>query len=155
MTAFPPKPGDGKTIYRVLVGNNEPVFDDYLSSLLQQRLASRFRVQVKSVTYADEVIEAAQQEPFDLFFLFLNNILQRSSEDCDALTRIDRAIGLIPRLKAISHRPVVALSGWTDRGFATKVEQAGADIFLEIPFQAQGFLDLLEVCLEHQPKRTA
>ncbi len=65
---------------RVLIGNQDEIFNkflsEYLAMIIQRKLGSKFDLRVMSMLTisADEALELAQSDVFDIFILFLNNI---------------------------------------------------------------------------------
>ena len=140
------EPSAARPPFAVLIGNDDPLFNELLTAFVERAVGDRAEVRATGQGFADDVLDAARRQRFDLFVLFLNNIRQRAQPRLLAIDRIERAVELIPQLKAIQAKPIVAISGWHIPGFTYWVEQAGADVLLIAPVRCEDFVELVQTC---------
>ena len=140
------EPSAARPPFAVLIGNDEPVFNELLTALVQRAVGDRAEVHATCQGFAGDVLDTARQQRFDLFVLFVNNIRQRAQPRLLAIDRVERAVELIPQLKKTQAKPIVAISGWHTPGFTYWVEQAGADVFFLAPFRWEDFVELVQTC---------
>jgi CheY-like chemotaxis protein len=132
---------------RVLIGNTEEVLSDFIAAVIEDYVADRAKVEFVRHTHIEGIQGAASDERFDLLVLVVNNILSRSEAVMKSTeSRIERVTEFIRANKARSKVPIVAFSGWNPPGLATRLEQAGADILLELPFKVEQLTELLDCC---------
>ena len=119
----------------VLIASGEPVIDSTIIDLMSQDYS------VNAVTHCVgyEIATLVEQHPFDLFILVVNNVI---SPLPDAGERGLQVLQLITHLKKTYGKPVVALSGAPGVSVFSeqRVKQAGADLYLTMPFDCEDFM---------------
>ncbi|MGC9944013.1 MAG: response regulator [Verrucomicrobiota bacterium] len=138
-----------KKVFSVLVGGG--IIDNHAELYglwLQSQLADQYDLRVAARDNAVELIRLAEQQPFDLFMVILNNVWQDLDkielEPSDGGSWGDR-IMLLQRLKSQFGKPIIALSGrWEEMESRTK--RAGADAFLPLPSSIDAMRSALIAC---------
>ena len=148
MNSHPTTPQGSKPVFRILMGNGEGELNEFLKSTIAGYLAASHDPQFTTCGKAEELIVAARQREYSLFFLFLNNIQYPGLSGGEPDPWIAPALELVRQLKVAYRKPIVATTGHNITGLDTRAEQAGADIFLLAPFTPMQLIDLLTVCLE-------
>ncbi len=133
----------------VLVGNHEAKLTALILDLLKRGLVGRYTVHGTSCETVEEARELTLLHDFDLFVLVVNNVFFKSDGPLTTLEqRFGPVIELITCLKDTRKKPVVAFSGYHPQGSLPRLEAAGADVVLALPFEPHLFVELVEVCLE-------
>ena len=79
-------------------------------------------------------MKLAQEHPFDIFILVLNNIIFPSC-NLPPEKRLTKALELLGYVKTTYRTPVIALYGYPDDpSFADKARTAGAKFLFRLPF---------------------
>ena len=133
---------------RVLIANHEPPLTGLVHEVLERQFAGRRDVRSTTCQTVQETRDLAVWQDFDLFVLVVNNVILEANHPPDFRRRIEAVVDLISHLKIHHDRPVVALSGFQEPGFLHRLESAGADIVLILPFEPEVFCELVDVCLE-------
>jgi|GEM_PF-2514785 len=135
----------------VLIANHEPPLSDLLRQVLERRFSKRGPVRFYYCHSVGDVRSVASWIGFDLFILVVNNVFWEGDEPPDLPRRIGAVVACIDELKRTYGKPVVAVSGYWARGFGYRLEAAGADVVLSLPFELEVFGDLVAACLEGLP----
>jgi DNA-binding NarL/FixJ family response regulator len=154
-----------KPILSMLVGGG--IIDGHaglFEDILRPYLESQYNLKVMARDNAVELIKLAEQQPFDLFIIILNNVWQ----DLDKI-QLDATDGemwgdrvmFLKRLKMQFGKPIIALSGIDTIEMSERSKRAGADVFLSLSeigsvkgFQNE-FLPALETALKIKIPRDA
>jgi hypothetical protein len=134
----------------VLIANHEPALTGLIHEVLERQFAGRRAVRTTICQTVEETRDLAACQNFDLFILVVNNVILEADDPPDFRQRIGAVIDLIGHLKNRHGRPVAALSGFQECGFLHRLEAAGADIALFLPFELGVFGELVDVCLENR-----
>jgi len=122
-------------------GHCDESFCEWLGAIFHELLSKKYTVKIEPFIFADELFEAAQGKPFDLFIVFLNPRLPR---------KVD-AHELVATLKRQFQKPILILTNEIIYGLdsAAGFKQAGADAFFSFmpPFPPAGFKEALEKCV--------
>ncbi len=95
----------------------------------------------------------AKHHAFDLFVLYLNNIVFPSGNQ-PAETRIKKALRLIIHLKAKYKKPIIGLYGWPkDPAYGRQAKLAGADFVFQTPCSGEVLREAIKNCLNKSMKR--
>lgn len=131
----------------VLIGNSEDAISDCFSLIIKEVIGDRYNVKVTSVSHADEILKLAQEHPFDIFILVLNNIIFPSC-NLPPEKRLKKSLELLGHLKAAYSRPAIALYGYPDDpSFADRARMAGARFVFRLPFDSNDFGQAIKECL--------
>ena len=121
---------------------------DFLCELINEITHDRCELKVAVTTYADELLDLAKRRPFDLFVLFLNNIIFPDVNQ-PAEERIRKALWLVIHLKARYRKPILCLYGYpNDPNYGRQAKLAGADFVFRSPCDPESLKEALEECLE-------
>jgi len=129
-------------------------YGEFWEVLLTHDLGDQYAVQLVVEDHAVEVLKLAQQRRFDLFIVYLNQVyagldeFQSGPPDGEVL---GNRMGFIKRLKAEFGKPIIALSAYEDATLANRVQRAGADVYLQQPFDLQSALAAVRSCLKLHP----
>jgi hypothetical protein len=141
--------GGKKDQLRVLVGDIEDnIFqDNLLLSVLKGIYSEKYDIKIRSSEYADEILQLAKNNTFDLYILILNNILvppgNQPSESC-----IEELLRLVTRLNVLYEKPIIGLYGWPyDPTFPKQVISAGANYVFPLPLPMDQFIKVVKICL--------
>jgi tetratricopeptide (TPR) repeat protein len=152
--AFAGAPGGGNGVsgqrrrVRVLFGVRGGNFDFFFSKgFLREQLLSRYDFEVVRVASGADVLREVETGTYDLFVLFLNNIIMPDEG------RHDLLVSLVRRIKQQCGKPIITLcSVWRDTVFTEEVRAAGIDFFFLVPFDAQEWNAAIERCLAGNSK---
>jgi tetratricopeptide (TPR) repeat protein len=135
----------------VLYGQCDGDLDCLLTEeFLHERLLSRYALEVVRVADGADVLREAETGKYDLFVLFLNNIIMPKGGHRDLI------VGLVRRVKQQCGKPIITLCGLRrDAAFAEEVTAAGADFFFLVPFDAQEWSAAIECCLAGDSRDSA
>jgi CheY-like chemotaxis protein len=121
---------------------------DFLSELIDEITHDHCELKVAVTTYADELLDLAKRRPFDLFVLFLNNIIFPDVNQ-PAEERIRKALRLVIHLKARYGKPIICLYGYPDDpSYGRQAKLAGADFVFRSPCDTEPLKEALEECLK-------
>ncbi len=84
---------------------------ELFTALIKEVIKDKYDFKVTVTTYANELLEMAKHHAFDLFVLYLNNIVFPTGTQ-PAEARIKKALRLIIHLKAKYKKPIIGLYGW-------------------------------------------
>ena len=84
---------------------------ELFTALIEEVIKDKYGFKITVSTYANELLDMAKHHAFDLFVLYLNNIIFPSGNQ-PAETRNKKALRLIIHLKAKYRKPVIGLYGW-------------------------------------------
>lgn len=133
---------------RVLIANHEPALTGLIHDVLECQFAGRRAVRTTICQTVEETHDLAAWQDFDLVVLVVNNVILEADDPPDFRRRIAAVVELVTHLKNRHDVRVVALSGFQERGFLHRLEAAGADVALFLPFEPGVFGELVDVCLE-------
>jgi len=120
---------------------------ELFSGLISEVTRDRFDLKVAVTTYANELLGLAKRRPFDLFVLFLNNVIF-PDENPPGEDRIRKALRLLIHLKARYRKPITCLYGYPDDpSYGRQAKLAGADFVFRAPCDAAPLREALEECL--------
>jgi DNA-binding NarL/FixJ family response regulator len=106
---------------------------ELFTALIKEVIKDKYDFKVTVTTYDNELLEMAKHHAFDLFILYLNNIIFPSGNQ-SVETRIKKALRLIIHLKAKYRKPVIGLYGWPkDSTYGRQAKLAGADFVFRTP----------------------
>lgn len=133
---------------RMHVFISEEFLVELFSGLISEVTRDRFDLKVAVTTYADELLNLSKRRPFDLFVLFLNNVIF-PDENPPGEDRIRKALRLLIHLKARYRKPIICLYGYPDDpSYGRQTKLAGADFAFRAPCDAAPLREALEECLE-------
>ena len=137
---------------RVLIGNSERAFNEFVSLFISKRLGDRYELSFMTAGYGEDLLKLAEEHPFDIFILIPNNILFRR-KGLNIKDRDRKVLEIIAHLAPAHGKPMMAISAfWTkDTSFAKKARLAGMNSYLDIPFKPKEFLEPLSRLLEIEP----
>ncbi len=134
----------------VLIGNSEDGVGEAISLIIKHQIGDEYDLKVMSASHAEEILKLAQEHPFDIFILVLNNIIFPSGNS-PSEKRLEKSLELLGHLKATYSRPVIALYGWPDDpSFADKARMVGARFVFRLPFDGNDFGQVITECLGNQ-----
>ena len=126
---------------------SEEFLVDFLSRLISEVTGDRCDLKVSVTTYAEELLDLAKRHSFDLFVLFLNNIIF-PDRNLPGENRVRRALSLVIHLKARYRKPIICLYGWPkDPSYGRQAELAGADFVFRAPCEKEPLKEAVEKCL--------
>jgi len=133
---------------RIHVFFSEEFLVELLSELINEIIRDRCELKVEVTTYADELLDLAKRRPFDLFVLFLNNIIFPDVNQPPEV-RLHKALRLVIHLKARYGKPIICLYGYPDDpSYGRQAKLAGADFVFRAPCDTEPLKEALEECLE-------
>jgi hypothetical protein len=123
---------------RVLLGNCEPLLNDYMEALLQELCEEWGVLKCTRAAWLEDFEGQAGQGKFDLVVLIPNNV--RGEGRCISLHHSEEALRVLGSIKRRGSTPVVAVSLVEERAHDEPLlKGAGADAVLGLPFDAEGF----------------
>jgi len=132
---------------RMHVFISEEFLVEVFSGLISEVTRDRFDLKVAVTTYADELLNLSKRRPFDLFVLFLNNVIF-PDENLPGEDRIRKALRLLIHLKTRYRKPIICLYGYPDDpSYERQAKLAGADFVFRAPCDAAPLREALEECL--------
>jgi tetratricopeptide (TPR) repeat protein len=139
----------------VLIGNFENNLNEILSRIIKTHLWPEYDTTVVTASTADEVIRLAEEHPFCVFILVLNNITV-PDKHIKVKERATTLLGITAQLKAAYGKPIIAMSGlWKKNSpFAKRARLAGVSSYFDLPFDMDDFLDTLNSLLGIEPRDT-
>ena len=135
-----------KTQLNIVLGNSEDVINEALSERIEKAVEEKYRLNVTSFFYLEDIEDYARRYPIDLFVIVVNNVTLRQENPSD--DRIEKVLEFIREFKDSYNRPVIALYGWPDDPhFSDKIKQAGANFCFKMPCKLEDFEKTVRVCL--------
>ena len=134
---------------RVLVCDDQDTFVEFFSACINEVIRGKYDLKVMWTLYADELLELAHSQQFDIFILILNNVCFRPL-NLSVRGRVENVWQLVTHLRTMYRRPVIALSGQPDKSpFSEEnAKLAGASFFFPLPFKVEDFKEAIEKCLD-------
>jgi len=133
---------------RIHVFISEDFLVEFLSKLINEITHDCCELKVTVTTYADQLLDLAKRRPFDLFVLFLNNIIFPDVNQ-PAEERIRQALRLVIHLKARYGKPIICLYAYPDDpSYGRQAKLAGADFVFRAPCDTEPLKQALEECFE-------
>ncbi len=132
-----------KRVFEVAICGYYDGLDEYLISYIQGKLTGKSDVQCNCFTYKEELLTAAADKSFDLFFVFLNP---------DLPSRIGKTnvLEFLADLKKKFHTPIFIISNFniahTYHQYVSSLIEAGADAFFSMPFDIEDLELALTAC---------
>lgn len=121
---------------------------ELFTALIKEVIKDKYDFKVTVTTYDNELLEMAKHHAFDLFILYLNNIVFPSGSQ-PAETRIKKALRLIIHLKAKYKKPIIGLYGWPkDPTYGRQAKLAGADFVFQTPCSGEVLRQAIKECLD-------
>lgn len=136
-----------KVPFKVLMGNVEPRLGEIVGELVTQVVGAGHHVRLVEEGDADEVRARAAAERFDLFVIVLNNVPHPGEAPGEQVSSLDKSLGLVAGLRAMTAAPIVVLSGNWRPGLEHEAEQAGANIFFQLPFALEKLREKLALVI--------
>lgn len=128
----------------VLLGNIDDGVSNAILHCTMHACRGEYIVTISSGR-AQQVLEHAHRQKFDLCIVVLNNIIYPSVAGSD---RRASALNLVTQLKQASLAPVIAFAGVTDDpSLPQAAVRAGADYFFWMPFDTPDFMEAVRDCL--------
>lgn len=133
------------------------VVDSY-AEIFEMVLSDQYEVSVVAADNAVEVLRLAEQRPFDLFIVLLNQVWQGLDQiklDPPDGEILGGRLSFLTRLKRQFGKPIIAMSGWGL--LKDRVCRAGADVYFDMPFDALSIRSAVRSCLnlpatDHKPR---
>ena len=137
-------------VITVALGGHHDGLTELFTVLTRHTIGDECRLKLVEADFADQLLDAAQRDAFDLFIILLNPTLHYSPESTSA-NRLDD-LAILSRLKSVYGKPLVVVhngcAGYTEEA----LRQAGADAVFGMPFDCREFEDALKSC-RIQPSR--
>jgi len=112
---------------------NDEIMEMIMPPLIEEVMGPSFDFDVVKTTYADEILDEAAHQSFELFAFLLNNIIFRK-EGMPARSSFREALRLVTHLKATYKTPIIAFYGHPKgSAYARQAKLAGADFAFQIP----------------------
>ena len=135
---------DADMTITIVIGDIDTIHIEFITELLQDCIGRKHELNVPHFQFAGEIVEYASANEVDLFVLFLNNILFRSS-NAPVESRMRQVMRLVWDLKTKHERPIIGICGIdTYEDFASI---AGVDYFFTVPFNPREFSTAVQECL--------
>jgi hypothetical protein len=130
---------------RVLIANSDNLLNEVIITLIRQIINDEYELKITITVRGEDMVEAPDKEPIDLYILILNNI--RFDSHYNLPESWEKTLQFIVQIKTIYKRPVIALSGWL--GYTLMVEKTKklADFFFPLPFRVDEFKVAIKRCL--------
>ena len=127
---------------------SESDMENWLTDIVKDLIEDKYDLKTTKTIYADELMKLTRHHTFDLYVLFLNNIIF-PSVNLPAESRIKKALWLVTHLKAKYKKPIIGLYGWPNNlTFRRQAKKAGADFVFQVPCPIDSFKEAIEKCLE-------
>ena len=121
---------------------------ELFSALIEEVIKDKYGFKITVSTYANELLDMAKHHAFDLFVLYLNNIVFPTGTQ-PAEARIKKALRLIIHLKAKYKKPIIGLYGWPkDSAYGRQAKLAGADFVFQTPCSGEVLREAIKNCLD-------
>jgi len=126
---------------------------ELFSALIEEVIKDKYGFKITVSTYANELLEMAKHHAFDLFVLYLNNIIFPTGKQ-PAEARIKKALRLIIHLKTKYKKPIIGLYGWPrDPSYGRQAKLAGADFVFQTPCSGEVLREAIKNCLDKSMMR--
>jgi DNA-binding NarL/FixJ family response regulator len=141
---------------RVLIGNSQPALNEVILDTIAYSGNGQYEMVATSIERAEQLLEYAQSQEFDLCILILNNLsyspeYHRPDGSSDAQWEdefTDMASEFVGQLKKTFTTPIIAMAGWPrDLVLWEKATRAGAANFFPLPFPVPEFVEAVKNCL--------
>lgn len=138
---------------QVLIGDHQDNIGMLIFEWIKEEISDEYDLKAITTPIANELLELAQNNEFDIFILILNNIKGFPSENLHGVKRVVNVLQLATHLKTAHRRPVVALSGQPDEPTFSeeKAKLSGADFYFPIPCKMKDFMEAIKEILGHTP----
>lgn len=137
---------------RILLGNCEPLLNDYVEALFKELCYGRTVLQCIRASWLEEFERQACRIKFDLVMLIPNNLRQEGNQSA-SLSRSHDALRVLRAIKHRASTPVLAIMLADERAHDEPLlKAAGADALLGLPFDAEGFKSTVRRLL-HFPRK--
>jgi CheY-like chemotaxis protein len=137
---------------RVHVLISEKDLVEFLSVIIREVTLERCELNVSVTTYAEELLDLAKRYSFELFVLFLNNILF-AGQNLPPEHRLRQVLSLVIHLKARYWTPIIGFYGGVDHAsYRRQAMLAGADFVFQAPCERRPFSKAVEACLKESLK---
>ena len=131
---------------------SEEFLAELFAELISEVTHDRYDPKVSVTTYADELLNLTKRHSFDLFVLFLNNIIF-PDRNLPPENRLRQALSLVIHLKARYRKPIICLYGWPDNpSYGRQAMLAGADFVFGAPCKKEPLREAVEECLKEMPE---
>lgn len=133
---------------QVIIGDHQDnLFKDIFTDIINDVIGDKYDLKIKCSSYADELLQLAENGVSDIFILILNNMYFRHM-NFSVLERVENSFQIITQISAKYGRPVIALAGWPhDSSVATRAKLAGANFYFPLPCKVEGIMEAIEKCL--------
>jgi len=146
--ALAKKDPSAKSLFNVLIGAKFSNFEQIIERLIEMELDYRFDLRYISFDSATELLRSAEEQPFDLVCINVDEINWDKPADGDYEARLHGGIELLARLKAKYSKPLFFMSGRDNILDLLRPQLSHPDvIFLRLPFKPGLFWNALDVCL--------
>jgi hypothetical protein len=126
--------------FNVIVGDINDAFVEIVAETVAEALDPSHRLRVHGTSEADRILALADEQPVDLFVLFLNNLsfgAWGSNLDADNFVK---ALLLLRHLKAFHGKPIIATAAFPAEFLCKDIAlRFGANSFLRMPFEMSDF----------------
>jgi predicted Zn-dependent protease len=141
---------------RVLIGNSQPAISEVILDIIAYSGNGQFELVPTTTERAEQVLEYARSQEFDLSIVILNNLsyppefnrpaYSSTAHWADEFT--DMASQFVAQLKQTCATPIIAMAGEPrDLLLWEKATRAGAANFFLLPFDVGDFQAALKKCL--------
>jgi hypothetical protein len=130
-------------------GENGYLVENFLVTLSQKAIGEQYSLKLVEYRYADQLLEAARRQTFDLFIVFLNPTLTYSvtRDTVEPVSDFE----ILRHLKLIYQKPLFVMHNGFAGYSADAIKQAGADAVFGMPFDYKEFAEILRSCLHRPP----
>ena len=140
---------------RILVGNRDSAISGVILETIEWHGKGQYELEATSTERAEQVLEYARSQEFDLCILILNNLSYSpkyhlpdgSSEAQWADDFTDFASNFVAQLKQTFTPPIIAMAGWPRVLWGEKATRAGANYFFLLPYSVAEFTEAVKTCL--------
>lgn len=134
---------------RIQIGNCIDPINAVLIRLIQKTAKDDYSLKIHSSCQGEELIQLAEDGEIDIFILIINNIQFRHEDRIQ--DRLEKSVQLIARIKEISGKPLMALSGCENDPSLISRAGLAADFYFPLPFEPAFFTEAFEKCIRMIP----
>ena len=146
--ALAKKEPSAKSVFIVLIGDKFSNFVHVIERLIEMELGHRFDLRFISFDSTAGLLRAADEQPFDLICLNVDEIDWYKPTDGCYDTRLLKGIEMLARLKAKYSKPLFFMSGRDSILDLLRAQLSHPDVvFLRLPFKPGLVWNALYVCL--------
>jgi DNA-binding NarL/FixJ family response regulator len=130
--------------FSVLVGNANPPVSQCLKMLIEHAADKRFTVSLIDFPYWDDLAAHADKHGFDMLMV---NLTQTTDRQRSGMSQVEMTAANVTEFKSRYGKPIIILTTWDKPGMVARLDAAGADAIIRMPFTLADIMPSIERCM--------